>query len=140
MTERVTLRLHEPQQAHKAFAYAWTLAKGALMAGHRLVLEVKPEKRSDAQNRRMWAMLQDISTQVNWHGQRLTKEEWKDIFTAALKRQKVVPGLDGGFVVLGQRTSRMGKAEMAELQTLMEAFGAEHEVAFTAPDWMGEEC
>ena len=139
MTERVTLRLHEPVQAHKAFAYAWTLAKGALMAGHRLVLEVKPEKRSDAQNRRMWAMLQDISTQVDWHGQRLTKEEWKDVFTAALKRQKVVPGLDGGFVVLGQRTSRMGKAEMAELQTLMEAFGAEHEVAFTAPDWMGEE-
>lgn len=139
MTERVTLRLHEPQQAHKAFAYAWTLAKGALMAGHRLVLEVKPEKRSDAQNRRMWAMLQDISSQVDWHGQRLTKEEWKDVFTAALKRQKVVPGLDGGFVVLGQRTSRMGKAEMAELQTLMEAFGAEHEVAFTAPDWMGEE-
>lgn len=139
MTDRITLSLWEPAQARQALMHAWTHAKSWLMAGHRLTLEIRPEKRSDAQNRRLWAMLADISAQVDWHGQHLTKEEWKDVFTAALKRQKVVPGIDGGFVVLGQRTSRMGKAEMAELQTLMEAFGAEHEVAFTAPDWMGEE-
>ena len=139
MPERITINLWEPVQGHRALMHAWTHAKSWLMAGHRLTLEIRPEKRSDAQNRRLWAMLADISAQVDWHGQHLTKEEWKDVFTAALKRQKVVPGIDGGFVVLGQRTSRMGKAEMAELQTLMEAFGAEHEVAFTAPDWMGEE-
>ncbi len=71
------------------------------------------------------------------YGQRLSSEEWKDVFTAALKRAKVVPGLDGGFVVCGQSTSRMTKAEMAELQTLMEAFGAEREVQFRA--WEGEQ-
>lgn len=114
--------------------HAWGHAKALLMAGHRLVLEIRPEKRSDAQNRRLWAMLADISAQVDWHGQRLTKEEWKDVFTAALKRQKVVPGIDGGFVVLGQRTSRMGKAEMAELQELMEAFGVQQGVRFRAPE------
>lgn len=134
MPDRLTLTLREPVQAHKALMEAWRLAKSLLLAGHRLVLEVRPEKRSDAQNRRLWAMLHDISEQVNWHGNRLTDEEWKDVFTAALKRQKVVPGLDGGFVVCGQRTSKMTKAEMAELQELMEAFGAQQGVRFRAPE------
>jgi hypothetical protein len=88
----------------------------------------------------MWAMLRDVSRQVVWHGQKLADSEWKDVFTAALKRQRVVPGIDGGFVVLGTSTSAMKMAEMAELMDLMEAFGAQQEVRFTAPAYMGEEC
>ncbi len=84
--------------------------------------------RSDVQNRRMWAMLNDVSRQVIWHGVRLRPEEWKDVFSAALKRQKVVPGIDGGFVVLGARTSKMTISEMVDLQELMSAFGAERGV------------
>lgn len=79
-------------------------------------------------------MLSDIARQVDWYGRKLTPEEWKHVFTAALAKQDVVPGIGGGFVVLGKSTSKMTKAEMAELQTLMEAFGAEHGVRFTAPD------
>ena len=125
--------LRDAQTGHTAYVALWTQLKAALMAGHRLVLTARPEKRSDAQNRRLWAMLADVSAQVNWHGQKLTSEEWKDLLTAALKRQKVVPGIDGGFVVLGQRTSKMSRAEMSELQELIEAFGAEQGVRFTAP-------
>ena len=43
-------------------------------------------------------------------------------------------GLDGGFVVCGQSTSKMTKAEMCELQELMEAFGVEKGVRFRAPE------
>lgn len=132
MTERISLSLWEPNQAHAAILHAWRTAKVWIKDGHRFTLEIRPEKRSDAQNRRLWAMLSDISAQVDWHGHRLTAEEWKDVFSAALKRTKVVPGLDGGFVVCGQSTSKMTKAEMAELQTLMEAFGAERGVRFKA--------
>ena len=135
MAERLTLSLWEPVQAHKAIMTAWHHAKGWLMAGdQRLTLEIRPEKRSDAQNRRLWAMLADISAQVDWYGQKLTSEEWKDVFSASLKRTKVVPGLDGGFVVCGQSTSKMTKDEMCELQTLMEAFGAQKGVRFRAPE------
>lgn len=87
-------------------------------------------QRSLPQNDRMWSMLHDIETQVLWHGQKLIDTEWKDVFTAALKRQKVVPGLDGGFVVLGTSTRKMTKAEHGELQDLMEAFGAQQGVKF----------
>lgn len=133
MTGRATIRCWEPVQAHKAMtAQAWPLLKSMLMAGHRMVLEIRPETRSLAQNARLWAMLTDISQQVDWYGRKLTAEEWKHVFTAALSKQDVVPGIGGGFVVLGKSTSRMTKAEMSELQTLMEAFGADKGVHFTA--------
>lgn len=97
-------------------------------------LHVGREKRSDEQNRRMWASLTDLSSQVNWYGQKLTPEEWKDVMTAGLKKQKAVPGIDGGFVVLGAHTSRMTKAEMSELIELILAFGAEQGVKWSEPE------
>jgi len=94
-----------------------------------------PAKRSLDQNARMWAMLGEIASAVPWHGQKLTPENWKDMFTAALKRQEVVPGLDGGFVVLGTSTRRMNKSEMGDLMELMSAFAAERGVVFRAPEY-----
>ena len=130
----IRLGLFNAHQAHKVFMEVWMLVKPVLLAGHRLQIEVRKEKRSDPQNRRMWAMLRDISQQVDWYGQQLSEAEWKDVFSAAMKKQKVVPGLDGGFVVCGQRTSQMTKAEMSDMQTLMEAFGAERNVKWTEPE------
>lgn len=95
-----------------------------------MVLKAQKETRSLEQNNRLWAMLTDVSEQVDWYGQKLSPEDWKHIFTAALKKTRAVPGIDGGVVVLGQSTSKMTKAEMTELQTLMEAFGAERGVVF----------
>lgn len=133
MSERLTVRMWEPVQAHRAIqATVWPQLKAMLMAGHRMVVEVKPETRSLEANARMWAMLTEISQQVDWYGNKLTPEEWKDVFSAAMKRAKVVPGLDGGFVVCGQSTSKMTRAEMSEMQSLMEAFGAEKGVRFSA--------
>ena len=136
MSERRTFTLYEPVQAHKALMALWPTIKALLFAGHRLVLTLAPATRSSEQNRRMWAMLRDISQQVDWHGNKLSEDEWKDVFTAAIKRQKVVPGLDGGFVVCGTRTSKMTKSEMGELQDLIEAFGAQNEVQFSAPAYL----
>lgn len=95
-----------------------------------MVVTVSEESRTLDQNALLWPLLTEISRQVEWYGQHLTEEEWKDVFTAALKKQKVVPGLDGGFVVCGQRTSKMPKREFSELIELIYAFGAERDVAF----------
>lgn len=132
--DRLTLALSDPVQAHKALTLAvWPLVKASLIAGRRMTVEVKPETRSLQANARMWAMLAEISKQVDWHGRRLTATAWKHVFTAALTKQDVVPGIDGGFVVLGKETSKMTRAEMSELQELMEAFGAQQGVKFSAP-------
>lgn len=94
-------------------------------------VEVKPKTRTIEQNRRMWAMLGDIASQVIWYGKTLTPENWKDIFSAALKKQDVVPGIDGGFVVMGQSTSKMTIKEMTDLQELMSAFGSERSIRWS---------
>jgi len=93
-------------------------------------VEIREHKttRSSEQNRRMWATLADIADQVIWHGLWLTKENWKDVFTASLKRLKVVPGIDGGFVVVGAHTSKMSVSEMSEMIECATAFGCQHDV------------
>lgn len=93
------------------------------------------ELRTLDQNSKLWAMLGDVSRQVDWYGRHLSPWAWKDIFTAALKKQDVVPGIDGGFVVLGEHTSRMTKAQMSELLELMMAFGANHKVVWSDPQY-----
>lgn len=99
-----------------------------------MILELKPETRSLEQNSRLWAMLGEVSEQVVWHGRKLSPTDWKCVFSASLRKQDVVPGLDNGFVVLGLSTSKMTRAEMADLQTLIEAFGAQQGVKFSAND------
>lgn len=101
--------------------------------GH--VVTLAEPTRTLEQNARMWAQLTDISSQVDWYGNRLTPEEWKDVFSAALKKQRAVPGIDGGFVILGQHTSKMTKREMSDLIELMNAFCAERGVKQTACEW-----
>jgi len=138
MTQRMTVTLFNPQQGHQQLQSVWTQAKAMLTAGHRMVIELRKETRTVRQNARLWAMLTEISQQVDWYGRKLTAEQWKHVFSASLKKQDVVPGLDGGFVVLGLSTSKMTKAEMSDLQMLMEAFGAQQGVKFSAPDWADE--
>jgi hypothetical protein len=140
MTERQRFTLWEPVQAHKIITLQlWPLLKSMLMAGQRVVVEIKPETRTLAQNARLWAMLTDVAKQVNWYGRKLSQEEWKHVFTASLAKQDVVPGIDGGFVVLGKSTSKMTKPEMSELQQLIEAFGAQQGVRFTAQEYVDQE-
>lgn len=93
-------------------------------------VEIKPRTRTLDQNAKLWAMLQDISKQVTWYGRKLTKEQWKHIFTASLKGQQTVPGLDGEFVVCGYPTSNMSKRLFSDMIELMYAFGNEQKV-----DW-----
>lgn len=94
------------------------------------VVEVKEPTRNLEQNALLWSLLNQISKQVVWYGQKLSSEEWKDVLSASLKQQKVVPGLDGGFVVCGQSTSKMSKAVFSELLELTFAFGAQQGVEF----------
>jgi hypothetical protein len=93
------------------------------------------EIRSLSQNSRLWPYLTDVSRQVDWYGRKLSQWEWKDVFTAALKKQTVVPGIDGGFVVIGAHTSKMTKKEMSELLELVVAFGADHKVLWSDPQY-----
>jgi hypothetical protein len=96
------------------------------------VVTVKPPARTLSQNDRLWALLAEVSQQVNWYGKKLTPEDWKHVFTASLRKLDVVPNLDGtGFVALGMSTSSMSKREFSDLMELIASFGAERGVKFS---------
>jgi len=96
------------------------------------VIEFRKARRSQDQNALLWAMLTDVSKQVEWYGQKLTAEDWKDVFTASLRKSRVIPGIEAGsFVVLGMRTSDMTKNEFSNLIELIHAFAAERGVVFS---------
>ena len=94
---------------------------------------MKPQELTDSrtaeQNSKLWPMLRDVSRQVKWPVNGYTDfigpEDWKDIFTAGMRKgQRVAAGIDGGWVMLGERTSKFKKAELSELIEFIYAFGA----------------
>lgn len=106
--------------------------KAVLTAPDGYVVKIMPSTRSLAQNAKLWAMLSDVSTQVEWHGRHLTPHDWKHMFSSQILRLEVVPNLDNtGFVVLGQSTSQMSVSQMSEMIELIYAFGAEHNVKWS---------
>lgn len=95
------------------------------------IVEVKEPTRSLEANALMWCLLTELSKQTDWHGIKLSPDEFKDLLSAGLVKSKVVPNIEGnGFVVLGQRTSKMSKREMSELVELIYAFGSQRGVVF----------
>lgn len=113
---------------------------GLPVDGEPLEVVVRPheEARNLEQNAKLWAMLTDISRQVQWpvngRMQPMSKEDWKDLLSAGLEQgQRIAQGVEGGFVVLGTRTSRMKKKRMAQLIELIQFFGDQHGVRWTAP-------
>jgi hypothetical protein len=115
-------------------------AKVCQTAGPDTIVRFMGNKRSLEQNSKMWAMLSDIARQVEWpvdgETQKLRKEDWKIILTAGAKKQRVAPGVDGGFVVLGEPTSSMTVAEMREMIDLCQHFGDSKGVKWSDPkEW-----
>ena len=93
-------------------------------------------KRTSDQNARMWAMLTEVARQVEWDGLKLSADDWKLIFMAALKQElRMVRNLDRtGFVQLGRSSSDLSVAEMGDLMDLIAAFGAREGVTFAEPE------
>jgi sugar phosphate isomerase/epimerase len=98
------------------------------------VVTVEEPRRNLEQNALMWVLLQAFSDQLVWpvNGQmvKLEAEEWKDLLTAAFRQEtvRVAMGLRGGMVMLGTRTSKMGKQQMADFITFIQSEAADRGV------------
>ena len=84
------------------------------------VVTVQEPTRSTDQNAAQWPILEAFAEQLQWpvNGAMvsLSAEEWKDVLTAAFQGETVrlAQGLNGGVVMLGLRTSQMGKRRFSE--------------------------
>jgi hypothetical protein len=95
---------------------------------------IEPPKRTLDQNSLLWPLLTAFSEQLEWpvNGSmtKLEPGEWKDILSAAYRKEsaRVALGLNGGMVLLGLRTSRMGKREFSEFVEFVLATAADRGV------------
>ena len=126
------IRISDESVLDERIRYIRLLIRRGLAAGP-VIVSLGRETRTAEQNAKLWPMLTDVSKQVEWYGQMLSPEDWKHVFTSALLKQRAVPGIDGGIVVLGQSTSRMSKRMFSDLIELIYAFGAEHGVVWSEP-------
>ena len=98
------------------------------------VVQISEPTRNLDQNAAMWPILEAFSRQLQWpvNGALcwLTPDEWKDILTAAFRQEqaRVTPGLNGGMVFLGMRTSKMGKKVFSEFLEFLHATAIDRDV------------
>lgn len=94
------------------------------------VVTVGEPTRNLEQNAAQWPILQAFAAQLCWlvngRMESISADEWKDILTAAFRREtvRVAMGLDGGMVMLGARTSAMSRAEFSEWLDFLHATAA----------------
>jgi hypothetical protein len=122
---RAVILLNSEEARRRASVWCRKLPEGSRVTFH-------PPKRTLAQNDRLWAMLTDFATQLDWHGLKLTPNDWKLLFLDKLRHEmRLVPNLDGtGFINLGRSSSDLSKEEMSNMIELMFAFGTNHGVVF----------
>lgn len=77
-----------------------------------MVVEAREETRTDKQNRLMWPLLKDLSDQVVWHGEKLTREEWKDLITVLVNQTQTRTEIRAGH----QRWPRLFRRPHIQIQ------------------------
>ena len=152
MTERVTMQLWEPVQAHKAFMHLYNTAKPYLMAGHRMVAKLEPETRRENHNRHFHSLIGQIAQQIG--GDLADAEDAKRILISAFRIDtrndpdlmgewakfgdvRMGRGLRGEVVLLGIQSRDFTIKLARAFITWLYAFGVEHGVRLKA--WEGDQ-
>ena len=123
MSDKRIFRLVHPEARRRAMACVAEAPDG-------FVVTVQEPTRSTDQNAAQWPILEAFAEQLQWpvNGAMvsLTAEEWKDVLTAAFQGETVrlAMGLNGGVVMLGLRTSQMGKRRFSEWLDFLNATAA----------------
>jgi hypothetical protein len=90
--------------------------------------------RSTDQNAKLWAMLEDISKQVEWFGSYHSPDNWKDIISGSFQQCKFVPNIENnGLIAVGLSTSGMSMERFSEMIEYIYCFGTEKGVAWSEP-------
>ena len=123
MSDKRIFRLAHPEARRRAMSCVAEAPEG-------YVVTVQEPTRSTDQNAAQWPILEAFAEQLQWpvNGAmvNLSAEEWKDVLTAAFQGETVrlAMGLNGGVVMLGLRTSQMGKRRFSEWLEFLHATAA----------------
>lgn len=87
---------------------------------------------SDAQRRLLNAALGDIAQQVRWHGFRLTKDDYRHLFSGTVLGWRTMPAYDNGdgrqgVIMLGGSSLDLSKSQATDAITMAFQFGDDPE-------------
>jgi len=118
MSDRAVVTLRTQADRDKASRWCLGVATGSKVVFH-------GPQRSIDQNSALWAALGDIARQRDYHGLKLSPDDWRLLFLDAVDREtRMVPNLDGtGFVGLGRSTSALSKEEFSGLLSIIYEWG-----------------
>jgi hypothetical protein len=121
--EKRSFRLVHAQARQRAIEAITTAPEG-------YIATISKPTRTLDQNAAQWPYLEAFSKQLQWpvNGAMvwLEPEEFKDVLTAAFQGETVrlAMGMNGGVVMLGLRTSKMGKKRFSEWIEFLKATAA----------------
>jgi NinB protein len=135
--DKLVLPLYNAQQAHNCLKQGWEFAKGLLLAGNKLVLEIKPMSKSREQEEKYHAMIGEIADQAAHLGSKWVADDWKRLLLDKFAREtgrthgSVIPNLDNsGVVQVGIQSRKFSKSDGIEFIEWLHAWGAENGVTF----------
>jgi hypothetical protein len=130
--KRYSVTLRDAHQGYEAIVGLWKAVK--MNSCYPVTVTAEAETRNGEQNKLLHALLGEIATKVEWAGAKRDLETWKRLLVASWLRARgesieVLPALDGhGIDVVFRHTSKLTKAECAELIEFVQAWAAEHGV------------
>ena len=108
-------------EATRARAQHW-----ARIAEHGVTVTFRKPTRSNDQNAKLWAMINDIRQQKDKHGKDMAADVWKAVFMRACEHEVAfATGLDGEPFPIGFRSSQLSVSQMADLITFIIQWGDE---------------
>jgi len=126
VTDRAVITLRSQADRDKASKWAQGVPLGSKIVFH-------GPTRSIDQNSALWAALGDIARQRDYHGLKLTADDWKILFLDALDREtRMVPNLDGtGMVGIGRSSSSLSKEEFSGLLSIVYEWGGRNGIEWS---------
>lgn len=125
--EKATWNFGDKKTADAAFRAAYNRCMESMDGSKQVILEIRPETRSDQANRRLHAMISTIARKCRFAGQKLTIDQVKLLMVsghsvATKHGSEIVIGLEGEQVNLRESTAKMSVARMNSLMTYIEAW------------------
>ena len=80
------------------------------------------ERMTPKQQRMLNAVCGDLSAQLSWHGNRLSKDDWRHMLAGTMLGWRMMPAIDrgegaAGFIMLGGSSLNLTKTQAAEAIT-----------------------
>lgn len=78
---------------------------------------------SEKQRRMLNAVCGDLAVQLHWHGNRLSKDDWRHMLSGTVLGWRMMPAIDrgegaAGFIMLGGSSLKLSKTQAADAITV----------------------